>query len=392
MTIGLDVRPFETVTALAMDRADILIIGGGIAGASLGAHLAAGQRVMVAEAESQPGYHSTGRSAALWHEGYGGPMIAPLTRASFAFLDSPPADVAERSFLTPRSALHLARAGEQVVLVDGVAGQAVDRAGLDALVPGLKPQWTHGTIEPGMFEIDVAALHAAFLGAIRRRGGQVATRVRFESARREGDYWVAMFEDGSTIEAGMLVNAAGAWADEVASGCGVRPMHIAPKRRTMVQLRVGRESGLPDNLSELPVVFDAGGGFYFKGESGHSLWLSPQDEVDGPACDAAPEEIDMAVAIDRFEQAVDWSVVRIERSWAGLRSFAPDRLPVYGFDPRQPAFFWCAGQGGFGIQTAPAAGALCAAMIEGRMPEVDPAPYDPARFVESDFEASGITR
>ena len=156
--------------------------------------------------------------------------------------------------------------------------------------------------------------------------------------------------DGSTIQAAVVVDAAGAWADDVAEKCGVRRLGIKPKRRTMVQLRVGR-SGLRD----LPLIDDSEGTFYFKGESDRTIWLSPHDEIDSDPCDAAPEEIDVAIAIDRFEQVVDWPVERVERSWAGLRSFAPDRRPVYGFDPTADGFFWCAGQGGFGIQTAPAA-------------------------------------
>jgi D-arginine dehydrogenase len=178
----------------------------------------------------------------------------------------------------------------------------------------------------------------------------------------------------------ILVNAAGAWADGVAQLSGVQPLGIAPKRRTMVQLRIGR-SGLKD----LPLVDDAAGTFYFKGEGDRSVWLSPHDEIATDPCDAAPEEIDVATAIDRFEQVVDWPVERIERSWAGLRSFAPDRLPVYGFDAHAPGFFWCAGQGGFGIQTAPAAAWLGAAVLLGEAPQssiarIDPATFAPARF------------
>jgi len=178
----------------------------------------------------------------------------------------------------------------------------------------------------------------------------------------------------------VLVNAAGAWADPVARACGVAPIGIAPKRRTMVQLRVGR-SGLRD----LPLVDDSAGTFYFKGEGDRSLWLSPHDEIATEPCDAAPEEIDIATAIDRFEQVVDWPIERVERSWAGLRSFAPDRLPVYGFDVGEPGFFWCVGQGGFGIQTSPAAARLAAAQLLGEQPDpmvaaIEPGLFSPRRF------------
>ena len=189
-----------------------------------------------------------------------------------------------------------------------------------------------------------------------------------------------MLADGSTLSTSIIVNAAGAWADSVASACGVEPLGIAPKRRTMVQLRVGR-SGLRD----LPLVDDANGTFYFKGEGDRTVWLSPHDEIATEPCDAAPDEIDVATAIDRFEHVVDWPVERVERSWAGLRTFAPDRLPVYGPDIRAPGFFWCAGQGGFGIQTSPAAAKLAASLLleeppEERVAHLDSAIFSPARF------------
>jgi D-arginine dehydrogenase len=176
------------------------------------------------------------------------------------------------------------------------------------------------------------------------------------------------------------VNAAGAWADSVAEAAGAKRLDIVPKRRTMVQLQVG-QSGLRD----LPLVSDAEGTFYFKGEADESLWLSPHDEIASKPCDAAPEEIDVALAIGRFEQVVDWPVLRVERSWAGLRSFAPDRLPVYGYDTEVSGFFWCVGQGGVGIQTAPAAAAMAGAqLLEEQLPgvvaHIDPGVFSPARF------------
>jgi D-arginine dehydrogenase len=234
--------------------------------------------------------------------------------------------------------------------------------------------------EPSCADIDVAALHAAFLRQFRRNGGTIRTSARLSSARRNGDCWSVLLADGSELTANVIVNAAGAWADSVAESCGARRLGVAPKRRTMVQLRVGRSG-----LKELPLVNDSDGNFYFKGESDSSIWLSPHDEIDTDPCDAAPEEIDIATAIDRFEGVVDWPAERIERSWAGLRSFSPDRVPVYGFDPELPGFFWCAGQGGFGIQTSPAAGRLCAALLMGEAPHagiahVDAAAFSPARF------------
>lgn len=348
---------------------DVLIIGGGIAGASLAAALAPHCSVLVAEAEEQPGLHATGRSAAFWHEGYGGPLVAPLSRASRPMLD-------EAGLLSPRGAIHLGTRPDAFDIVEGCAVEPLDRAALEERLPGVKPGWTHGLWEPALADIDVAKLHAGELAKLRRAGGEVRTKARLVGAERSAAGWLVRFEQGEGIRAGLLVNAAGAWADEVAERCGVRPIGIAAKRRTMVQLRVGRSG-----LKRLPLVIGAAGDFYFKGESDRSIWLSPHDEIDTPPCDAAPEELDIAVAIDRFQGVVDWPVERVERSWAGLRSFAPDRVPVFGFDRREPAFFWCAGQGGFGIQTAPAAAELCAALILGKQPGmVDPAPYHPVRL------------
>jgi D-arginine dehydrogenase len=361
---------------------DVIIIGGGIAGASLGAEIAAKRRTLILEAEAHCGYHATGRSAAFWLESYGGAQVAQLTAASRAFLDRPPADLAEQGFLRTRGAIHISRDGWPE-LPDRIEARRFDRAELELWVPGIRHDWRFAVLEPGCADIDAAGLHAAYLRQFRRHGGQVATHSRLHSASRSAQAWNVTVENGSTLIAAMLVNAAGGWADSVAEMCGVRPLRLEPKRRTMVQLRVGR-SGLRD----LPLINDAGGTFYFKGESDRSLWLSPHDEIPTGPCDAVPEEIDVAVAIDRFEHVVDWPVERVERSWAGLRTFAPDRLPVYGFDPHVPDFFWCAGQGGFGIQTSPAAAKLAAATLLDEEPDVsithiDRALFSPARLEQS---------
>jgi D-arginine dehydrogenase len=256
----------------------------------------------------------------------------------------------------------------------------VERPELEQLMPGIRPAWRRALLEPSCADIDVASLHAAYLRQFSRHGGAVATGSRVLAATRDKGIWRVQLANGTSLEAPVLVNAAGAWADEVAQLAGAAPLGIAPKRRTMVQLRV-RRSGLKD----LPLVDAADGTFYFKGEGDRSVWLSPHDEIESEPCDAAPEEIDVAIAIDRFEQVVDWPIERVERSWAGLRSFAPDRLPVYGFDSAVPGFFWCAGQGGFGIQTSPAAAALASSVLLGdELPEfvrhIDPAVFSPQRF------------
>lgn len=362
-----------------MSDFDVIIVGGGIAGASLGAEIAGSARTLIVEAEESCGFHSTGRSAAFWLESYGGPKVAMLSSASRAFLDSPPADFAERGFLRTRGDLHLSR-GDWPELPPGIETRRIERPELERMLPGVRPEWSRALFEPGCADIDVGSLHSAYLRRFRKERGEVATTARLVSAQYRGGRWHVELASGSSLTAPILVNAAGAWADDVAKDSGVQPLGIAPKRRTMVQIRVGR-----NGLKDLPLVDDPGGTFYFKGEGDCSIWLSPHDEIDIAPCDAAPEEIDIATAIDRFEHVVDWPVERVERSWAGLRSFAPDRLPVYGFDTQAPGFFWCAGQGGFGIQTAPAAAKLAAAVLLRRDPDamvahVDPAIFSPARF------------
>jgi len=363
-----------------MSDFDIVIVGGGIAGASLGAEVAGRRRTLIIEGEAQCGYHSTGRSAAFWLESYGGPSVALLSGASRAFLDRPPEDFAESGFLHARGAVHLSD-GDWPEVPEGVDTRWLNRDELERLVPGIRPRWTRALIEPGCADIDVAGLHAAYLRQFRKRGGTIATGSALVRAERRGGQWPIALSDGSTVGAAILVDAAGAWADPVAAACGVAPLGIAPKRRTMVQLRVGRPG-----LRDLPLVDDSAGTFYFKGESDRRVWLSPHDEIGTQPCDAAPEGIDIATAIDRFEGAVDWPIERVERRWAGLRSFAPDRLPVYGFDGREPGFFWCAGQGGFGIQTSPAAAKLAASVLLGEAPDpmvgrIDPSIFSPARFL-----------
>lgn len=362
-----------------MAEFDVLIVGGGIAGASLGAQLAGKVRTAIIEAESHCGMHATGRSAAFWLESYGGPNVAILSAASHDFLERPPDDFSDCGFLRTRGALHLAR-DELPELPPGVRSRLIEREELERMLPGVRPAWRRALLEPGCADIDVAGLHAAYLSQFRRRGGEVATGSRLTSATHRRGEWAVRLDDGSTIRAPTLVDAAGAWADQVAETCGVRPIGITPKRRTMVQLRVG-QAGLRD----LPLVDDAAGTFYFKGESDRSIWLTPHDEIDSAPCDAAPDEIDIATAIDRFEQVVDWPVEAVERSWAGLRSFAADRAPVYGFDPAVPSFFWCVGQGGFGIQTAPAASLMAAGLLLREEPDaglsnIHMKAYSPARF------------
>ncbi|MEO7410417.1 MAG: FAD-binding oxidoreductase, partial [Sphingomicrobium sp.] len=327
------------------------------------------------------GRHSTGRSVAFWQASLGGdsPARRLSLRSKPMFDRNWPG--AEGSLLRPRGALHLTSAGHDLVEgggeLDGeFALERLDRDSLDRLVPGLRAQWTGAWWEPSCADIEVAAFHTACIAAIRRSGGTVRTDSALIRARRSGEGWIATTSAGD-VTVGLLVNAAGAWADSVAGACGMAPIPIEPRRRTVVQLRVG-QTGLRD----LPLVTDLHESFYFKGEGDNVVWVSPLDETLAAPCDAAPEEIDVAMAIDRFERAVAWPIEAVERKWAGLRSFAPTRAMQFGFDPMESAFFWCAGQGGMGIQTAPAASLLCASLIRGEVlpPElhgIDPADFAP---------------
>jgi D-arginine dehydrogenase len=361
-------------------RFDIAIIGAGIAGASVAAEIARYCRVVLLEAEAMPGYHSTGRSAAFWHETLGGPLIQPLTTASRVALDA-------GGFLKPRLSLNVACEADLPLLDkleasfagSGVRLTRLDHAGIVALVPRATDMLAGGVVEEDCADIDVAGLHAQMLGVFKRAGGTLQTDFRVDRIERDGADWVMVAGDNS-VRASVVVNAAGSWADDIAHMAGVEPVGIAPKRRTIAQVRVDGDDVPPEG----PLTIDIAGGYYFKPEASNRVWLCPHDETPTEACDAAPDQLDVAIAIDRFETVTSWRVLAVERKWAGLRSFAPDRLPVYGFAPDAPGFFWCAGQGGVGIQTAPAAGQLCAHLIlDNKLalpPGVDPQWFAPGRF------------
>lgn len=358
-------------------RCDVAIVGAGMAGASLAAAVAPHASVLLLEAEELPGYHATGRSAAFWSETYGGPGVQPLTTASGAALR-------DGGFLQDLGSLHIGRSGDAAAIAAFLAefagsGVALEQVDPRLHVPGLRADWSLGVLEPSSTYIDVAALHARYLAVAKRAGARLVLSAPLLGARRDSGGW-AIATGAGAFAATILVNAAGAWADRVAALAGVRPIGITAYRRTVVQLATD-----PPAPAALPHVADVSGRFYFKPEAGGKLWLSPHDETAVDPADVQPEEIDVATAIDRFEQVVDWRVARVERRWAGLRSFAPDRLPVYGFAPDAPGFFWCAGQGGFGIQTAPAAAALAAAVLLGQAPDASVAAIDPARYAPGRF-------
>jgi D-arginine dehydrogenase len=368
---------------MSTEHFDIAIVGAGMAGSSLAAECAPHARVLLIEAEDTPGYHTTGRSAAFWHETIGGPQIYPLTAASGPWL-------AEHGFLSPRGGLHIGREDHRSTaeafvaefLAAGARIELIGRARLEEIVPGLRPNWIIGAWEPECADIDVAAMHQHYLAAARKTGTVLRVRARLDAAECEGGAWRLAWSGAAgsgEARAALLVDAAGAWADTVAQLAGAAPLGIQPLRRSMVQLRVD-----PAPPEALPLTLSFDEDFYFRPQGGR-LWLSPHDETPDVARDAAPEELDIAMAIDRMEQAVDWKVLGLERRWAGLRSFSPDRRPVFGFDAAREGLFWFAGQGGFGIQTAPAAARLGAQLLLGRprdaMTEcIDAALYAPTRF------------
>ncbi len=362
---------------------DVAIIGAGMAGASLAAELGPDMRVIVLEAEDQPGYHATGRSAAFWEQCYGGPEIVPLTSASGPWLR-------DHGFLGDRGALYLARQQDQPAIDEffrkfagaDVSPVQIGRDQLESHVPGLMPEWDRAIHQPQCADIDVAGLHQHYLGVARANGARVQCRSRLAAAKRHLDGWDLQLENGETISAGVLANAAGAWADRVAQIAGAHPLGITPFRRTVVQLRTD-----PAPPADLPLCLDISGNFYFRPENG-KLWLSPHDEIPSDPCDAAPEEFGVALAIDRLEHVLDWRIEAVEHKWAGLRSFAPDRRPIYGYDAEVPGFFWFAGQGGYGIQTAPAAARLGAQLLKGEPRDamtqaLDVKLYEPARFAKA---------
>lgn len=362
---------------------DFAVVGAGMAGASIAAELAPHASVLVLEAEDAPGYHSTGRSAAFWEECYGGPGVVPLTLASGVYLR-------EHDFLRPRGALYIGRAEQSPELDQfvetfngtGVTIERLGRQGLIERIPGLREEWCDAIWEPACADIDVAGLHQHYLKTLKQNGAELACRALVSGLERSNGEWRISTEAGAQYRAATLINAAGAWADPIARLAGAQPLGIDPLRRTVAQLRV--EPAAPDDL---PLVLDIDGDFYFKPDNGR-LWLSPHDEIPTVPCDAAPEEIDVALAIDRFQQVTQWRIEAVERRWAGLRSFAPDRLPVYGPDPEVEGFFWFAGQGGFGIQTSPAAARLGSQIALGNGDDaitraIDREAYAPNRFFAS---------
>jgi D-arginine dehydrogenase len=368
-----------------MDRSsfDVVVIGAGIAGASAAAALAADRLVALVEAEEQAGYHSTGRSAAVWIQNYGPPDVRALTGRSRAFFAAPPAGFAGHPLIRRRPVLFLApaeqRAALAAMLAEGIGLRPLELAEARALVPALRPDYAvAAAIEDDAFDMDVAAIHQGFLRQLRAAGGVVALRQRAGQIRRGRGGWSLTTADGTVFRAPVVVNAAGAWGDEVAAIAGVGGLGLVPCRRSAAII-----DPTPYDVTAWPLVNDVGHTWYARPEARTRLMVSPADETPMAPQDIQPDELDIAVGIDRMQQALAIEVRRVERAWAGLRTFTPDRSLAFGWHREAEGFFWCVGQGGYGIQTSPAAGRLVADLIAGRDPGVADAvlaAIDPRRF------------
>lgn len=348
--------------------ADVIAIGAGIAGASVAAHLSAHGKVVLLEMETQPGYHTTGRSAAVFAPSYGPEGVRALTRASRDFFHGPPDNFAPDVLLTPREILMIAREDQLAALDDMIRSVAtateVQRLEATALrdhQPLLRDGYAAaGMLDRGGQDIDVAALHQGYLRLFRARGGEIRTNATVAALTRSGGAWHVQTAHGDRLTAPVIVNAAGAWADEVGQMAGAEKIGLVPKRRTAMV--VAEPEGF--TRRDAPITIDIEESFYLKPDAGRLL-ISPADETPTLPCDAQPEEMDVAICADRIMTAFDLEIRRIDNKWAGLRSFVRDKEPVIGFSETAEGFFWMAGQGGYGIQSAPAAAEVAAALVLG---------------------------
>lgn len=362
---------------------DVLVLGGGIAGVSVLAQIAPYRKTALLEAEPALAYHTTGRSAAMYAPGYGGPAVQPLTAASEAFFRHPP-DGFEAPLTVPRPILHLAGPGQVDALVAQARERPHDRSlrwvspqEATARVPILRRRRVSaGLLDERGADIDIARLHAGWLGQARAAGAAVMMGLGQLEVARAGDTW-RVFGDELDLSAKVVVNATGAWADATAQRAGVRTQSLMPLSRTVALVDPPATPG----FDGWPTVIDAEERFYFRPFAGRML-VTSANETPSPPCDAAPDELQAALALARFGEACDHKVLRIVRRWAGLRTFSPDRAPVIGWSASAPGFFWHAGLGGFGIQTAPAAARLAGSLILGRPPPADLAGHgvDPQRY------------
>ena len=354
-----------------MTTYDVIVVGAGMAGASVAYELATDRRVLLLETESQPGYHSTGRSAAVYIPTYDAHNRAlfTLTRASRGQLEAPAAEFHAGGLLHPRGLLYIgsrdeltALRGVYEALVAGFpAIRWVDRAFIKGILPQLADEYSGNAVfDADVADIDVHGLHQAYLRGLRHRGGEVLCGAEVVAVERRGGLW-QVTAGGQDWSAPVLVNAAGAWADRVAELAGVAKVGLQPMRRTAILI----EPPPGAVISGWPAAAEFKGSFYFKPDAG-LVMASPADETPSAPCDAQPEELDIAYAAHFVEQALDMQVERVRNSWAGLRCFVADRTPVVGYAQDAEGFFWLAGQGGHGIQIAPATARLAAALLRAQ--------------------------
>lgn len=352
--------------AAAQDDADFLVVGAGIAGAGVAYWLSRHGRVVVLERESQPGYHSTGRSAALFMASYGNAQVRALSHASRAFFDEPPQGFTDYPLLSSRGALMVASQDQMPQLnahwhnleSTNPLAQRLSKDEALGLVPLLKPEAVEAALmEPDAADIDVNGLLQGFLKGSRRNGGAVLPNTEVRALSHTGQNWQIITKTGA-ITAKVVVNAAGAWCDQVAVLAGGLPLGLQPKRRSAFMFEV--PGGY--DISKLPMVYGADEGWYIKPDAGFLLG-SPANADDCQPQDVQPEEFDIAVGVHRIEEAINVQIRRPLHPWAGLRTFSPDGGLIGGYDDVLPDFFWVAAQGGYGIQTAPAMSEACAALI-----------------------------
>jgi D-arginine dehydrogenase len=370
------------------ETADILIIGGGVGGLSAAAALAPHARVVLLEAEEQTGFHSSGRSATMFHYALGNPLVRQLTRISRSLFDDPPPEF-ESAPGYPLPILVHARA-EEIDELDRAAAEMaafttlerVDEARLVELCPILRAGdggSVAGLADHGAMRIDQHALMQGYVRRIRIAGGRIETGRRIAKIGRYKGNWIVTSERGDRFTAPILVNAAGAWGDVIAQMAGVAPIGLSPLRRTIITF----DAPAGVDPARLPFAKTVRDELYFSGESGR-LFASPMDEGPSEPCDSQPDEIDVATAAYRVEERTTVEVRRVHARWSGLRTFAPDRIPVLGFDPEVDGFFWCVGQGGAGLQTSPGSAAVVESLIAGTpwpLPDVAPEALGPVRFV-----------
>ncbi|PLS20426.1 NAD(P)/FAD-dependent oxidoreductase [Neptunicoccus cionae] len=364
-----------------MTQPDIIVIGGGIAGTSAAAHLAEHANVLLLEAEPQFGYHSTGRSAAIFIRNYGNAVLRALNNAAAPVLQSGEG-ICDSGLLSPRGELLIA-GEEDITELENYAREATGLEHLSPeqaleLVPILRPERIAAAIlEPDAQDIDVDRMLQGYLRLLRGRGGKTVPNSRVCGLTRDNGLWRVTTKE-TEFSAPVIVNAGGAWADQIAQMAGASPVGLTPMRRSAVLL----DAPQGYNIDHWPLFASVTESWYAKPDAGRLL-VSPADEDPTHPHDAWPDDMVLAEGLYRYEQAVTVAVTRPSHSWAGLRSFTPDRTPVVGFDPVQEGFFWLAGQGGYGVQTAPALATLCAALCIGKAPDLNAATVaelSPARF------------